>query len=63
MPRAKRKRTKYQAVYYRDLPEGRVYDINHRADGKLRWESGFPTLEAALDRVTRSGTQRGAASA
>jgi integrase len=61
MARAKRKRTKYQAVYYRDLPEGRVYDINHRADGKLRWESGFPTLEAALDRrdEVRYATRRG----
>jgi Phage integrase, N-terminal SAM-like domain len=61
MARAKRKRTKYQAVYYRDLPEGRVYDINHRAEGKLRWESGFPTLEAALDRrdEVRYATRRG----
>jgi integrase len=61
MARAKRKRTKHEGVHYRDLAGGRVYDINHRTEGKLRWESGFRTLEAALDRrdELRHLTRRG----
>jgi integrase len=61
MARAKRHRTKHEGVYYRDLPSGRVYDITYRSGGNRRWESGFPTQEAALDRrdevryLTRNG--------
>src|SRR5258707_742867 len=61
MSRAKRKRTKHEGVYHRDLAGGRVYDINYRTEGTLRWESGFRTLEAALDRrdELRHLTRRG----
>lgn len=61
MARAKRKRTKHEGVYYRDLPGGRVYDITYRSGGNRCWESGFPTQEAALERrdelryLTRKG--------
>src|SRR5712691_2791670 len=63
MTRATRKRIKHEGVYFRDLADGRVYDINYRSGGKLHWESGFPTMEAALDRrnevryLTRHGTR------
>ena len=63
MARAKRKRSKHEGVYHRDLRDGRVYDIAYRTEGKLTWESNFPTLEAALDRrdelryLTRHGAR------
>lgn len=63
MARAKRHRTKHEGIHYRDLPGGRVYDINYRASGTRRWESGFPTMEAALARrdelryLTRQGVR------
>lgn len=50
MARAKRQRTKHEGVYYRDLSAGRVYDITYRDPAGKRWESGFPTQEAALER-------------
>ncbi|HET8895326.1 MAG TPA: site-specific integrase [Gaiellaceae bacterium] len=61
MARAKRHRTKHEGVHYRDLRGGRVYDINYRSGGTRHWESGFPTMEAALARrdelryLTRQG--------
>ena len=63
MARAKRKRSKHEGVYHRDLRDGRVYDIAYRTEGKLVWESNFPTLDAALDRrdelryLTRHGAR------
>lgn len=50
MSRAKRRRTKHEGVHSRDLPSGRVYDITYRDAAGKHWESGFTTLEAALDR-------------
>jgi integrase len=50
MARAKRHRTKHEGVHYRDLSRGRVYDVTYRAGGKKHWESGFPTMETALER-------------
>jgi integrase len=61
MARAKRQRPKHEGIHYRDLPSGRVYDINYRSGGARHWESGFPTMEAALERrdelryLTRQG--------
>ena len=63
MTRATRKRTKHEGVYFRDLADGRVYDINYRSGGRLHWESAFPTMDAALDRrdelryLTRHGAR------
>jgi integrase len=63
MARAKRHRTKHEGVHYRNLPRGRVYDINYRSGGTRHWESGFPTMEAALARrdelryLTRQGVR------
>jgi integrase len=59
--RAKRRRTKHEGVYSRDLSTGRVYDITYRDAAGKHWESGFPTQEAALNRrdelryLTRQG--------
>lgn len=50
MARATRKPTKHEGVYLRELTAGRVYDLAYRDRGKLRWESGFPSLKAALER-------------
>jgi len=63
MARAKRHRSKHEGVHYRDLPDGRVYDINYRSGGARHWESGFATMEAALARrdelryLTRQGVR------
>ncbi len=51
MARAKRFKTRYEGVYSRDLPSGRVYDITYRLGGRKIWESGFPSLAAAQERL------------
>ena len=50
MARVPRIKTKHAGLYFRDLPAGRVYDISYRVNGRLSWESNFPSQAEARAR-------------